>query len=76
MTNGIRPRKFVVTIWQVNDVWYWQLAGSNGRLMAVCPTTGYTSKRNAENAIEACGKVMTRGFYTTRVITGEQQQAA
>jgi hypothetical protein len=42
--------------------------GSNGRLLAGCPAAGYTSRRNAENAVAAFAKAMSRKFYTERVI--------
>ena len=75
---GKKERKFVVTVWltPANSTWYWQLNSPNGRLIAVCPSNGYTSKRNAENAVKGFAKAMTRGFFTTRVIAAEQREAA
>jgi len=74
-------RKGVVTYWRVgkptDGVWYWQLNGSNGRLLAGCPVTGYTSLRNAQNAVAAFAKTMTRKFYTGRVMNAaDEKQAA
>jgi uncharacterized protein YegP (UPF0339 family) len=71
-----KERKNVVTYWRVGATWYWQLNGSNGRMLAGCPTAGYTSRRNAENAVDSFAKAMTRKFYTTRVIANNEMQAA
>jgi uncharacterized protein YegP (UPF0339 family) len=67
-----KERKYVVTVWRVgtptDGIWYWQLAGSNGRPIAVCPQAGYTSKRNAANAVNVMMKIMTDRFFTVRVV--------
>jgi uncharacterized protein YegP (UPF0339 family) len=71
-----KERKNVVTYWRVGSQWYWQVNGSNGRLLAGCPAAGYTSRRNAENAVAAFAKAMSRKFYTERVIAEAEKQAA
>jgi uncharacterized protein YegP (UPF0339 family) len=73
---AVKERKGVVTYWKVNATWYWQLNGSNGRLLAGCPAAGYTSRRNAENAVAAFAKTMTRKAFTPRIIPTEEKRAA
>ena len=72
--NKIKPRKYVANIWANNGIWYWQVDGSNGRIMACCPATGYSSKRNAMNALNAARESMSAGFYTEHV-HGEKKAA-
>ena len=59
-----KVRKFTALVWNTDKVWYWQLNGSNGRVIALCPSGGYTSKRNAENAVRSVGRTLLSNTFS------------
>jgi len=72
----VKSRKFQVLIWRSESgLWFWQLNGSNGRMIAGCPATGYTSKRNAENAVESASHAFTNDQFDVRMV-GDARKAA
>ena len=73
---AVKTRRFQVTIWSTEDgTWYWQLDGSNGRMLA-CPAKGFTSKRNAENALESASRAMTTGEFDVTVVPYSRKDEA
>jgi len=66
MAPKVRKRKFVVTVWRDSTNWYWKLTGSNGTDIAYCPVAGYSSKRNAENAVRSAGRVFAGNAFSFR----------
>jgi len=61
---GKKERKAQALVWDRDGIWYWQLNGSNGRVLAMCPQTGYSSKRNAENAVQAVTHALKTEFFS------------